>query len=329
MQTITFSITRFDGSKTWQQDYSFERQTNTLLGCLNKIREEQDDSLCFTQACRHSICGSCAVTVNGSAFLACETQLDELIDIYQTDCFYIAPLKNFPVVRDLVVSFDEKATKMKKVMPWMCQKKERELAGCHTQSAADQRKVSLPADCVLCGCCTSECRELAYDDGSYLDPFIMNKAYRFVRDSRDECAGRRITACLDNMLWKCIHCNQCSSKCPKGIDVAQEISFLRRSALAMGEDDSMGARHAYAFRDDILKTGMLNEAMLAVKTEGLVGTLKNRIPFAIRMMAAGKMNPLHALGGKPVDGIEDVRKLYEIAQSEKPEQSEQSEEEEL
>ncbi len=319
METITFNVKRFDGHDSWQQEYKFERETNTLLGCLNKIREEQDDSLCFTQACRHSICGSCAVTVNGSAFLACETQLDDLIDTYQTNYFYIAPLNNFPVVRDLVVSFDEKAEKMKKVQPWMCQKKERAAAGDHTQTEADYHKISVPADCVLCGCCASECRELAYDDGSYLDPFIMNKAYRFTRDSRDECASKRIVACLDNNLWKCIHCNQCSSKCPKGIPVSQEISFLRRAALAMGEDKSMGARHAYAFRDDIVKTGMLNEAMLAVKTEGLVGTAKNRVPFAMRMVAAGKMNPLHALGGKPVNGIQDVRKLYTIAQNEKEE----------
>ena len=317
METITFSVKRFDGEKTWQQEYRFERATMTLLGCLNKIREEQDDSLCFTQACRHSICGSCAVCVNGSAYLACETQLDELVETFQTRYFHITPLNNFPVVRDLVVSFDEKAEKMKKVQPWMCEKHKRALENDHTQSEADYHKISVPADCVLCGCCASECRELAYDDGSYLDPFIMNKAYRFVRDSRDECTSERILATLDNHLWKCIHCNQCASKCPKHISVSQEISYLRQEALAMGEDKSMGARHAYAFRDDIIKTGMLNEAMLAVKTEGVVGTAKNRIPFAMRMVAAGKMNPLHALGGKPVNGIEDVRKLYTIAQTEK------------
>ena len=38
----------------------------------------------------------------------------------------------------------------------------------------------------------------------------------------------------------------------------------------------------------------------------------NRMPFAIRMVAAGKMNPLHA--PKPVPGIESVRKLYEFSQ---------------
>ena len=311
METITFQIKRFDGESSWVQKYHFERGTYTLLGCLNKIREEQDDSLCFTQACRHSICGSCAVQVNGSAFLACETQLDDLIDTYKTTEFTIAPLNNFPVVRDLVVNFDEKATKMEKVTPWMCEHHDR---NDHLQSESDYHKFAPAADCVLCGCCASECRELAYDDGSYLDPFMMNKAFRFIRDSRDENAEQRVVATLDNNLWKCIHCQQCTSKCPKGIDVAGNISWIRREALKMGKDKSMGARHAYAFRDDVMKTGLLNEAMLAVKTEGLVGTAKNRIPFAMRMVMAGKMNPLHALGGKPVAGIDGVRKLHEFAQ---------------
>lgn len=316
METITFNIKRFDGERTWNQEYRFERGVKTLLGCLNDIRETQDATLCFTQACRHSICGSCAVQVNGSAYLACETQLDELVETFDTTYFYITPLANFPVVRDLVVSFDEKAAKMKAVSPWLCPHANR--TG-NEQSQEELSRYMGATDCVLCGICASECRELAYAGGSFLDPFILNRAYRFARDSRDGEGEQRVLAALEGNLWKCIHCQQCASKCPKHINVAGEISWLRRAALELGEDKSQGARHAYAFRDDIVKTGKLNEAMLAVKTEGLVGTAKNRIPFAMRMMAAGKMNPLHALGGKPVHGIEDVQKLYKIATAAKKE----------
>lgn len=123
METIKFNIKRFDGQKKWTQTYEFPREVTTLLSCLTKIKEEQDDSLCFTSACRHSICGSCAIQVNGSAFLACETQLDDLISTYETTEFTLEPLNHFPVVRDLVVSFDEKAEQMKKIEPWMCQHK--------------------------------------------------------------------------------------------------------------------------------------------------------------------------------------------------------------
>ena len=65
---ITFNVRRFDGERAFNQEYSIPYEKNTLLGCLTKIREEQDASLCFTSACRHAICGSCAVQVNGNAF---------------------------------------------------------------------------------------------------------------------------------------------------------------------------------------------------------------------------------------------------------------------
>ena len=105
-RTIVFNVRRFDGERSFSQRYELPYAKDTLLGCLTKIREQQDPTLCFTSACRHAICGSCAVQVNGSAFLACETQLDSLLDTFGTDELSLEPLNNLPVVRDLVVDFD-------------------------------------------------------------------------------------------------------------------------------------------------------------------------------------------------------------------------------
>ena len=309
-RTIVFNVCRFDGERSFSQRYELPYAKDTLLGCLTKIREQQDPTLCFTSACRHAICGSCALQVNGSAFLACETQLDSLLDTFGTDELSLEPLNNLPVVRDLVVDFDGVGGKMKKVQGWMCPHEGRHD---HLQSPEDFHLIAKPADCILCGSCVSECRELAYDDGTYLPPAAMNKAYRFERDSRDGDRGTRVLAALQNNLWKCIHCQQCTSKCPKGIPVAEEISYLRRRAIAMGQTNSEGARHALSFYGDVKRTGLLNETMLALRTEGPVKTVLTRTPFAMRMVLAGKMNPLHM--PRPVKGIEDVRRLYEFSQN--------------
>jgi len=37
----------------------------TILDGLNTIKDQYDDSLSYRRACRHSICGSCAMVVNG------------------------------------------------------------------------------------------------------------------------------------------------------------------------------------------------------------------------------------------------------------------------
>ncbi len=145
---ITFNVRRFDGERAFNQEYSIPYEKNTLLGCLTKIREEQDASLCFTSACRHAICGSCAVQVNGNAFLACETQLDTLLETFGTDELFLEPLNNLPVVRDLVVNFDGIADKMRKVEAWMCPHKDRKD---HLQTPEQFHLIAKPADCVLCG----------------------------------------------------------------------------------------------------------------------------------------------------------------------------------
>jgi succinate dehydrogenase / fumarate reductase iron-sulfur subunit len=214
------------------------------------------------------------------------------------------------VIRDLVVDFDPVAEKEKNFKPWLIERDDRHD---HLQSQSDFHKIAAPADCIMCGMCASECRELNYETGNYPGPFILNKVYRYLRDSRDGAHEERVHVVLDNDLWKCIHCQQCTTKCAKKIPIADEISFMRRQALSMGETNSMGARHAYSFYNDVRKTGKLNETMLALHTEGMYKTLKNRIPFAMRMVVAGKMNPLDM--PRPIKGIKDVRKLYEFSQT--------------
>ncbi len=315
MEKVTFRIKRYDGVKEWYQEYELPYEKGkTILWALTKIREELDSTLTFTSACRHAICGSCAVRVNGNAFLACKTSLDHLLATFDTDQLTLEPLNNFQVVRDLVVDWEPKFEKMKAVKPWLIPSKDGDKSNGFRQSAKDFHKISSPTDCILCGVCTSECSQLSLNQDEYLDPFILNKAYRFAVDSRDAAPEEHIRPALENGLWKCIHCMQCVSKCPKEIDLAGENAHLRQETINMGERDNKGARHAFAFVEDVKNKGRLNEVTLPLKTEGFVNTM-NRIPFAFRLVKKGKINPLHM--PKEVEGIQGVRKIYEYAQGAK------------
>ena len=316
MRTITFKFQRFDGEKQWMQSYQLPYEPKkTLLGMMNKIREDQDPTLNFTRACRHAICGSCAVQVNGNAYLACNTQLDEILETYESDEVLLEPLNNFEVIRDLVVKWEPKEEKLRKVKPWIINdhdcKKDCKPEG-HIQTEEEFHKISAPTDCIMCGVCTSECNQLALNDGDYLDPFVLNRAYRYAVDSRDTSPQEHIDATLENELWKCLHCMQCVSKCPKKIPLTDEIAYLRKQTMEVGQMKNQGAKHAYAFYNDIKNTGKLNETLLPIRTDGLIKTGLTKAGFAMRMVAAGKMNPLHM--PKKVDGIEGVRELYKYAQ---------------
>lgn len=66
-----------------------------VLEALAHIYENQDSTLAFRMGCRYKTCGLCAMQIDGKPKIACLTELkDEMT---------IGPLKNLPVVRDLVI----------------------------------------------------------------------------------------------------------------------------------------------------------------------------------------------------------------------------------
>ena len=227
-KTIFVSIKRFDGSKEWYQDYSVPYEKGkTIVWLLTKVREEQDATLNFTVSCLHAICGACGVRINGSGYLICSTPLDDVLDTFKTNKLVFEPMANFKVVRDLVVEFEPKFSRMKEVTPWIKPADHGSIETGFIQSTAEFEKISSAVDCILCGLCTSECEQLAKNDGGYFDPFIFNKAYRFAADTRDDSPAERVSATLKGELWKCVHCMKCTSVCPKEIDIAENIACLR------------------------------------------------------------------------------------------------------
>ena len=67
-----------------------------VMDALNYVRENIDSSLAFRWSCRYyAKCGTCAAMINGKPGLTCyEPAVDGMV---------VAPLANFPVIRDLVV----------------------------------------------------------------------------------------------------------------------------------------------------------------------------------------------------------------------------------
>ncbi|MFT8321125.1 MAG: 2Fe-2S iron-sulfur cluster-binding protein [Bacillus sp. (in: firmicutes)] len=310
--TLYFKVKRFDGGDEWYQNYQLPYEKGkTILWALTSIREKLDPSLVFTSACRHAICGSCAIRVNDHSFLACKTSLDEVLETFQTNYLTFKPLKNFEVIKDLAIAWEPKMEKMEQVKPWLLPSVEGSKETGFIQSEDDYHEIAVPTDCILCGVCSSECNQLSLNDGTYLDPFILNRAYRFAVDSRDKCPEEHIQPVYEKELWKCMHCMQCVTKCPKGIPLTDQIAYLRQESIKMGEVKNQGAKHAFAFHDDVRNKGRLNEMMLPIKTDGLVNTAMRKVPFAIRMIKKGKINPFHI--PKAVEGIEGVREIYHFA----------------
>ena len=324
MATATLSVLRsnppVEPEISWQT-YAVEMpDDSTVLEALMKIQDEQDGTLAFRRACRHAICGSCAMRINGCAKLACNTQLSLAAEqarqmatlpgraAGETDgAVTVAPLGNMPVVKDLVTDMDVFWRKLRRTRPWLFPL---------TQSPdPDEESHVLPQEwerlaqgvlCLECGACYSDCCAVAAAP-EYIGPAALVKANRYVTDVRDIDEHRRLLDLSDDHgLWECLRCYFCSERCPKHIRVRELIAQLGELAWREGLRRDPGARHAQAFVTSLQKSGRLDETSLAVRSQGLAWAA-HRLPMAVRVALAGKLAP----PPRPLEGHEALTRVME------------------
>lgn len=225
----TFRIFRFNPEQDKEpryREYQVEcPKGSTVLDALNEIKWRHDGTLSYRRSCRHGICGSCAMTINGKNNLACESQVDTLKGV-----IWVEPLRSFPIIKDLIVDMEPFYERLKAVKPYF-------MAGTpptdkeRLQSPEQRKLLDGSYECILCGCCTSSCPSY-WADKDFLGPAALLKAYRFVFDSRDGGAQERLVV-LDNKhgLWRCHTIFNCAEACPKGLNPTWAIGKLKQKVI--------------------------------------------------------------------------------------------------
>src|SRR3954467_9497260 len=116
---ITLEVTRYRPEQETEPtvqayDVPLRREWAVLDG-LNYVKDQLDGTLSYRWSCRMGICGSCGMTVNGEPKLTCATFLSN----YAPGPVAVEPLRNFPVIRDLVVEIGDFMRKLERVKPWI------------------------------------------------------------------------------------------------------------------------------------------------------------------------------------------------------------------
>lgn len=194
-----------------------------VLDALIKIKSEIDPTLTFRRSCREGVCGSCAMNIDGTNWLACIRPLAE------TDSpTVIHPLNNLPIVKDLVPDQSHLWAQYQTIEPWLktdtpAPTRER------LQSPADRAEIDGYYECILCFCCTSGCPSHWWSGDRFLGPAILLQAYRWLADSRDEATGARLDALEDPFrLYRCHTILNCTRTCPKGLNPGKAIAETKR-----------------------------------------------------------------------------------------------------
>ncbi len=223
---MNLSIFRFNpehDEKPYMQDYEIqvEPEDRMLLDVMIRLKV-RDDSLGFRKSCREGVCGSDAVNINGRNGLACVTPLRSLAQSVE-----LRPLPGFPVIRDLVVDMTRFFTHYRSIKPylisaWTAGGKER------LQTPADREKLDGLYECILCGCCTSQCPSSWWNPDRFVGPAGLLQAYRFLADSRDQATQERLDDLNDPYrLFRCRTIMNCTEVCPKGLEPSRAIEKIR------------------------------------------------------------------------------------------------------
>jgi succinate dehydrogenase iron-sulfur subunit len=228
---VKFHIRRYNpetDDKPYVQTFTVRVEPGmTVLDGLHQIKAEQDFSLAWRYSCRMGVCGSCGMLINGSATLACNTQI---FDVSKT-ALTIAPLPNFGIIRDLVPDLSVMFEKHASILPYLISDDEQEMqnpTGEYYQSPQDLLDYLQFTYCIKCGCCMAACPTMATDD-KFLGPQPLAQAYRYTRDNRDKGSIQRNEAITkDHGIFSCHYGGECSAVCPKGVDPARSIQLMKK-----------------------------------------------------------------------------------------------------
>jgi succinate dehydrogenase / fumarate reductase iron-sulfur subunit len=197
-----------------------------LRDALLRIKAEQDESLTFRHSCGEGVCGSDAININGENGLACITPLDSL-----QQPVTIRPLPGMPVIRDLVVDMSQFYHHYKAIEPYLIVN-DPEPETEYLQSPEEREQLDGLYECILCGCCSTQCPSFWWNPDKFRGPAALLQAWRFLADSRDQATAARLEA-LDGpyRLFRCHTIMNCTNVCPKGLNPTRAIGLIKQLML--------------------------------------------------------------------------------------------------
>ena len=281
---------RFD-----QFDVPYSRAMR-VLDALNYIAETHAGDLAYRWFCGSKMCGTCAVRMNGREVLACW----EAVEPDMT----IEPLRNLPVIRDLVVDRGPYEQRAAAFEPWI--ERTAPYPGFpEPLSHRDMRHASRALDCIGCMSCFSACPVIGLGDlTDFAGPAPLVQLAQTALDPRNSPAKVR-RALEHSGIFNCVSCYKCEEVCPARIPiVTAAIEPLKHLAATLLPAK---ARHPRIFRAIVAARGRIDPGALVLRVQGLRALAK--LGRILRLLMRGKISPLRTLTGTPTPGASAARTI--------------------
>ena len=205
------------------------RENQTVLDVVTEVQRRFEPGLAYRYACRVGVCGSCAMTVNGTPKWTCRTHINK---VAKDGTLSIAPLRNLPHIKDLVCDLSPFIDTWEKAGAPFVGKRTRNEEPEKVDPNSEARKTAdAGLQCINCAVCYSACDVVAWNR-DYIGPAGLNRAWTLVNDSRHALREETFDkAFQEGGCSSCHSQGNCTRHCPIGLNPSKSIAGLKKSAL--------------------------------------------------------------------------------------------------
>ena len=244
---VTFIITRQDSPDAAPYEETFEipyRPNMNVISALMEIRKNPVNAqgkmttpVTWEMNCLEEVCGACSMVINGKPRQSCSALVDQLEQPIR-----LAPMKTFPVVRDLSVDRSRMFDSLKKVKAWIPIDGTYDLGPGPRMPERKRQWAYELSKCMTCGVCLEACPNVN-SKTNFMGPAVFNQVRLFNAHPTGEMnAAERINAFMeDGGMQGCGNSQNCVQACPKGIPITTSIAAVNRAATTQAFRNFFGS----------------------------------------------------------------------------------------
>lgn len=153
------------------------------------------------------------------------------------------------------------------------------------------------ASCYQCGECTAGCPV------AYIADLMPNQVMRLVQ------LGQDAPALSSSMIWLCVGCETCATRCPRKVELSKVMDALRETSVSRGVAPSEHAIRTFheTFLRSVGRGGRTHEISMLAEYKLRSRDFFSDIFLGVKMFLKGKL----ALIPSFVKGRSEIRRIFD------------------
>ncbi|WP_274363859.1 succinate dehydrogenase iron-sulfur subunit [Paenibacillus thermotolerans] len=238
-KTVKFIVTRQDtpDSKPYTEEFEIPYRPNmNVISALMEVQRnpvnakgEKTSPVCWESNCLEEVCGACSMVINGKPRQACSALVDKLEQPVR-----LAPMKTFPVERDLIVDRSRMFNALKRVKAWIPIDGTYDLGPGPRMAETKRQWAYELSKCMTCGVCLEACPNVN-DRSDFIGPQPISQVRLFNAHPTGEMnKDERLEALMGpGGIEGCGNSQNCVQSCPKGIPLTTSIAAINRDTTKL------------------------------------------------------------------------------------------------